>query len=289
MPAVLANTGDYRMVFEVVPGEVAPYMVAAQIALVAVLVGTVAFFVYSLRIRSRARQLLSVGILLINLSAVAVFRGFDDDRERCQQWMQNNDYRIAEGRVYRYHPMPEHGHDTEMFEVAGTEFEFPWGGSKTAGRCGFTQHRQSGSPIRERARVRIRHHEGSILSLEIDERDFPDDIVKPKKPKILRALPLLLIPLILYAAWRSYRRYAEKRAFWRAVVTDVRVRSGWWLKSGKFSPTTTVSFERDDGSRDKVSFPQKQPPPGLDGVKIGDRLVKEPDEMLPSIERESQR
>ncbi len=81
---------------------------------------------------------------------------------------ESGQYRIAEGIVEQYHPMPIEGHDTERFTVQDVQFVF----SPNDPMYGYNTPASHGGAIRSGAHVRISYfHDGIdnvILKLEME-------------------------------------------------------------------------------------------------------------------------
>lgn len=83
---------------------------------------------------------------------------------RCLNWAKNGDFEVAEGEVRDFKPMPEHGHAQESFTVSGVRFSYS---DFDLSSGGFNNASSRGGPIRDRLYVRISHHDGRILKLEV--------------------------------------------------------------------------------------------------------------------------
>jgi hypothetical protein len=79
---------------------------------------------------------------------------------------------VIEGRVTDFHPMPYTGHGDESFVLNGVKFEY----SDYVVTAGFNNTASHGGPIHEGLAVRIWHHRGRILRLDINE--------DPNKPRL---------------------------------------------------------------------------------------------------------
>lgn len=73
------------------------------------------------------------------------------------------DYTVVEGPVAHFRPMSESGDKKERFSVGSASFEY----SPYYPTPGFNQPAYRGGPIREGLWVRVTHHHGVILKLEI--------------------------------------------------------------------------------------------------------------------------
>jgi hypothetical protein len=79
--------------------------------------------------------------------------------------LKENRAEMIEGPVTDFHPMPYSGHVDESFVVNGVKFEY----SDYGVTAGFNNTTSHGGPIREGLMVRIWHHRGRILRLDIKE------------------------------------------------------------------------------------------------------------------------
>lgn len=82
---------------------------------------------------------------------------------------QNKEYKIVEGRVEHYHPMPEGGHDSERFNVKGIMFQFS---DYDLSNYGYNNAASKGGAIKENLLVRIAYFNNGernvILKLETE-------------------------------------------------------------------------------------------------------------------------
>lgn len=78
-------------------------------------------------------------------------------------------FRIVEGEVQDFHPMPYEGHTDENFEVNGVRFAY----SDYTISAGFNNTASHGGPIRQGLPVRISYYGRSILRLEIRADSLP--------------------------------------------------------------------------------------------------------------------
>jgi hypothetical protein len=82
---------------------------------------------------------------------------------KCVNAYRTRNYKIAEGRVENFIPMPYTGHQDECFSVHAARFCY----SDYAIQAGFNHSASHGGPIREGLRVRVAYCDGQILRLEI--------------------------------------------------------------------------------------------------------------------------
>jgi hypothetical protein len=104
-----------------------------------------------------------VGALVLLVGFLAFF-GVYLERYKCRKWARTANYSIVEGAVEDFHPEPEGGHGPETFRVGDVFFACS---SNNLDRGGFKRTARGGSPIRPGLHVRICHHNGRILRLEI--------------------------------------------------------------------------------------------------------------------------
>jgi hypothetical protein len=108
-----------------------------------------------------------VGWGAIVLGALGLLAGLNIGmgESRCRSWLRNGDVSVVSGTVADFHPMPPGGHDEERFSVDGVSFSY----SHNLSLCGFQQTSADSGPIRAGEAVRISHHDGRILRLEVAE------------------------------------------------------------------------------------------------------------------------
>jgi hypothetical protein len=82
---------------------------------------------------------------------------------RAWRELKTGDYRVVEGRVENFEPMPWAGHGDESFDVNGVHFAY----SDYVVTSGFNNAASHGGPIRAGLPVRIAYKDGQILRLEI--------------------------------------------------------------------------------------------------------------------------
>ncbi len=107
-----------------------------------------------------------VGILLVTTETLPIFL----DQRRCQEWARTGDFQTSEGRIN--HLIREPGkYPLTHFEVGADNFTFRGLGPKTGGFHGvFTDSKAPEERLREGLPVRIAHHDGRILHIEVDDR-----------------------------------------------------------------------------------------------------------------------
>jgi hypothetical protein len=76
---------------------------------------------------------------------------------------EHGDFKVVEGPVENFHPMPVEGHDLESFTVKGQKFEY----SDFVISPGFHNATSRGGPILEGLPVRISYVKNDIVKLEI--------------------------------------------------------------------------------------------------------------------------
>ena len=82
---------------------------------------------------------------------------------RLHDAVDRKEYRVVEGRVTEFVPMPYQGHANESFVVSGHRFSY----SDYDLTKGFNWTQSHGGPIRENLQVRITYVDDSIVKLEI--------------------------------------------------------------------------------------------------------------------------
>lgn len=82
----------------------------------------------------------------------------------CLAWRQNGDYQIAEGKVSQFKHDSSKSPKWESFQVGNQAFKYNIAEKKG---CGFNQTQHQGGPLQAGKWVRIAHHQGVILKLEI--------------------------------------------------------------------------------------------------------------------------
>ena len=87
-------------------------------------------------------------------------------RWRCLSWAKRGDYRVVQGVVKDFDPMPTGGHADESFTVGGLAFDYS---DFDLSKGGFNSAASHGGPIREGLLVRISYREGRILKIEVCE------------------------------------------------------------------------------------------------------------------------
>jgi hypothetical protein len=80
-----------------------------------------------------------------------------------RQALKSGDFKVVEGMVVDFVPMPYSGHAKERFSVNGRLYEY----SDFAVSAGFNNTQSQGGPIREGLIVRIADVRGKIARLEI--------------------------------------------------------------------------------------------------------------------------
>jgi hypothetical protein len=83
---------------------------------------------------------------------------------QCKEWLKTGNYKVVEGIVKNFHPMPWTGHDSERFSVNGVRFEYS---DFDLSKGGFNNTSSHGGPIKENLPVRIAYKSGRILRLEV--------------------------------------------------------------------------------------------------------------------------
>ena len=129
-----------------------------------------------LLIRSyRRRESKNVGFLTLFLTFWICVGGFGIgnvfvQKCRCLNWARNGDFQVVEGDVRDFQPMPKAGHARESFTVSGVRFDYSDFDASTGS---FNNAASHGGPIQSGLYVRIRHHDGRILKIEIRKQAEP--------------------------------------------------------------------------------------------------------------------
>lgn len=84
----------------------------------------------------------------------------------CLSWARSGDFQVVEGEVRDFKPMPPEGHARESFTVSGVRFDYSDFDLSTGS---FNNAASHGGPIHAGLYVRISHHHGRILKIEIRE------------------------------------------------------------------------------------------------------------------------
>jgi|1186.fasta_scaffold20337_3 hypothetical protein len=86
------------------------------------------------------------------------------DSYKASRALRTGDYKVVEGRVENFAPMPWAGHGDETFDVNGVHFAY----SDYTVTAGFNNTASHGGPIRAGLPVRISYKgDGEILRLEV--------------------------------------------------------------------------------------------------------------------------
>ncbi len=102
---------------------------------------------------------LGFAVLVTGICSVSMLR----ERGQLADAMETGRYVTVEGVVSRFVPMPEDGHPSESFEVAGRRYEY----SDYRVTAGLNRTQAFGGQIREGLRVRLADVNGTIARLEI--------------------------------------------------------------------------------------------------------------------------
>ena len=94
---------------------------------------------------------------------VTSFVGTFSEYWELRQALRSGQFKVVEGKVTNFVPMPYHGHANERFTVKGHRYEY----SDYGVSAGFNNTRFHGGPIREGLIVRIADVRGKIARLEI--------------------------------------------------------------------------------------------------------------------------
>ena len=83
---------------------------------------------------------------------------------KCINWARDGRFEVAEGEVRDFQTPPPGKRTPEAFTVAGARFSYS---DADLSQGGFNSESSDRGPIREGVYVRISHHDGRILKLEI--------------------------------------------------------------------------------------------------------------------------
>lgn len=91
------------------------------------------------------------------------------DRNKTKRIFENKEYKVIEGKLENFHPMPKEGHDKESFEVKGvffeySDFELIYGFNNTASHGGPLQ--KNGQEVRL-SYITNKKGENRILKVEL--------------------------------------------------------------------------------------------------------------------------
>lgn len=89
-------------------------------------------------------------------------------RKETKQIFENKEYKVVEGQIENFHPMPHSGHDMESFTVNGVYFEY----SDFVVHYGFNNTASHGGPIKRNGQqVRLsyitKNGDNRILKIEL--------------------------------------------------------------------------------------------------------------------------
>jgi len=129
---------------------------------------------------TRAKWLGYTFIIFASLYTVAVFyETYTAYRAAIGDYLSEN-YEIIEGVVGNFEPMPYAGHRDECFSVGATRFCY----SDYRITPEFNQTASHGGPIREGLPVRITHHNGRILRLQIRADNMPTPSERSERARL---------------------------------------------------------------------------------------------------------
>lgn len=135
-------------------------------------------------------------------------------------------FRVVEGKVQNFHPMPYGGHAMESFEVGGVQFSY----SDYVVTAGFNNTASHGGPIRQGLPVRVSYVGNSIVKLEIRSDRIPSPTERSDYTTIQKSewrhsqetdpvtnhmmlgfkLAIVLITVLWNIDWRHYMRYWKR-------------------------------------------------------------------------------
>ncbi len=154
------TTMQYQVVYDILNEPTDISFILVWIA--GIIVGT-GFLLYGIRLHNRFHRIfssiwLSGWIILGGLGFGNVYF----QRAQCNSWARVGDVQLAEGPITDF--KPSDGHHDEEFTVGDTTFKYA---DNDLSRCGFSNTTAYGGPIHSGLQVRIAHHGGHILKLEI--------------------------------------------------------------------------------------------------------------------------
>ncbi|WP_430405478.1 hypothetical protein [Fluviicola sp.] len=109
----------------------------------------------------------SFSLIAIILIVPSIF----SDRNRTKKIFENKEYKVVEGKIEQFHPMPKEGHDSEHFLVNGVYFEY----SDFELVYGFNNTSSHGGPLKRNGQeVRLSYRttkngENRILKVELKQ------------------------------------------------------------------------------------------------------------------------
>lgn len=112
-----------------------------------------------------------IQLLVIWAGAVFIFCAVFSEGRRSLTWAKQGDYKVVEGTVTNFKPMPRSGHAEESFSVNGVTFFYS---DYNLSHAGFHNAASHGGPIRQGLHVKISYHDDRILKVEIcDDHSGP--------------------------------------------------------------------------------------------------------------------
>jgi hypothetical protein len=85
-------------------------------------------------------------------------------QNECRAWLKNGDYQTVEGEITQFRQDSSKSPKWEAFQVENHAFNYSLAENKG---CGFNQITHQGGPFEQGKWVRIAHHQGLILKIEI--------------------------------------------------------------------------------------------------------------------------
>ena len=153
---------EYHIVFSVLQKSV-PWQPLA----VPPLIAAAATFILGYAVWKRTVPVLqALAVYLMILLAVIFISGGSQLREsfaQAKDGYSHGHYRVIEGNVTNFRPMPFAGHKMETFSVAGVPFSYS---DYILSPC-FNNTTSHGGPIHDGLPVRISYNENCILKLEV--------------------------------------------------------------------------------------------------------------------------
>jgi hypothetical protein len=111
----------------------------------------------------RRRSFMQIGFSIALVGNLLVVSGLILQYINLVRDISNNDYKVVDGIVTNFHPMPRSGHAVENFDVDGVHFFY----SDYILNPGFNTTSSRGGSIREGLHVRISYIGNTIIKLEV--------------------------------------------------------------------------------------------------------------------------
>jgi hypothetical protein len=129
--------------------------------------GTV-FIARYLRDDFRIRGFREIGTIIILplflFIGVLSFVDSFNNQSTCKGWARNREFQIVEGKIENL----VNSNKSESFRVSGNDFEYS---EYDSSQCGYSQFK--GIRLADGMYIRISHHHGSILKMEVLDKSSP--------------------------------------------------------------------------------------------------------------------